>query len=74
MKKFILLGAFALVAASMAGQSPVPDENPQVQALMKQVHAQQIQLADNQAKIDEKLATLAETIRLARIYASRGGR
>ena len=74
MKKFILLGAFALVAASMAGQSPVPDENPQVQALMKQVQAQQIQLADNQAKIDEKLATLAETIRLARIYASRGGR
>ena len=74
MKKFILLGAFALVAASMAGQSPVPDENPQVQVLMKQVQAQQIQLAYNQAKIDEKLATLAETIRLARIYASRGGR
>jgi hypothetical protein len=74
MKKFLLLGAFALLAASIAGQSPVPDEPTQVQALVKEVQAQQIQLADNQARIDEKLATLAEAIRLAKIYASRGGR
>jgi hypothetical protein len=74
MKKFMFLGAFALVAASIAGQSPVPDEPPQTHALMKEVQAQQIQLADNQAKIDAKLATLAEAIRVAKIYASRGGR
>ena len=74
MKKFMLVGLFALLAASISGQSPGPDQSPQVQALMKQVQAQQIQLAENQAKIDAKLAELAETIRVAKIYASRGGR
>jgi hypothetical protein len=74
MKKFMFLGAFALAAASVAEQSPVADQSPQVQALMKEVQAQQIQLADNQAKIDAKLADLAEAIRVAKIYASRGGR
>lgn len=74
MKKIPLLAAFALLAASIAGQSPGPDEPAQVQTLMKEVQAQQIQLADNQAKIDEKLAALAEAIRVAKIYASRGGR
>ena len=74
MKKIILLGAFALVAASLAAPAPVADQSPQVQALMKEVQAQQIQLADNQTKIDAKLVELAEAIRLAKIYASRGGR
>ncbi len=31
-------------------------------------------MAANQFKIDEKLATLTEIIRVARIYSSRGGR
>src|SRR5256885_16800393 len=56
MKNFLLLGVFALLAASIAGQSPGPDQSSEVQALMKQVQAQQIQLAENQAKIDAKLA------------------
>jgi len=33
--------------------------------------AQQVQLAENQAKIEEKLADVAETIRTARIYTKR---
>jgi len=37
------------------------------------VQAQQRQIAENQANIDAKLASLAEAIRVARIYASRGG-
>jgi len=75
MKKFMLLLCFALFAASSGAQSPPkPDEHHRVQALMKEVQAQQIRLADNQAKIDEKLLTLGEAIRVAKIYASRGGR
>jgi hypothetical protein len=74
MKKFILLATLALVTGSIGAQSPAAHDDQQIEALLKEVQAQQIQIADNQAKIDEKLATLAEAIRLAKIYASRGGR
>ena len=74
MKKLTLLGALALFASSIAAQSPIPTEQQQLQTLLKEVQAQQIRLAENQAKIDEKLTTLGEAIRIAKIYASRGGR
>ena len=38
------------------------------------VQTQQNHLAENQTKIDAKLTTLAEAIRVAKIYSSRGGR
>ncbi len=74
MKKLTLLGGLALLATSISAQSPAANEQEQVVTMMKEVQAQQLQIADNQAKIDEKLATLAEAIRVARIYGSRGGR
>ena len=74
MKKLTLLGALVLLATSISAQSPAANEQKQVVAMLKEVQAQQLQIADNQAKIDEKLATLAEAIRVARIYGSRGGR
>lgn len=49
-------------------------EQQQVVALAKEVQAQQTTIADNQAKIDAKMAGIAEALRLAKIYASRGGR
>jgi hypothetical protein len=49
-------------------------EQQQVAALAKEVQAQQVALAENQTKIDAKIVTVAEAIRLAKIYASRGGR
>src|SRR5450432_3723775 len=73
MKKLTLLGALALFAVSSGAQSPVPADQKQLEALMKAVQAQQAQMADNQAKIDAKLETLAEAIRVARLYSSRGG-
>jgi hypothetical protein len=74
MKKLKLLGGLVLLASSISAQSPVANEQEQVVAMLKEVQAQQLQIADNQAKIDDKLATLAEAIRVARIYGSRGGR
>ena len=47
--------------------------DPQVLALLKEVQAQQAQLAENQAAIDAKLAAIAEAVRVARIYSSRSG-
>ncbi len=43
-------------------------------ALVKEVQTQQAVIAENQEKIAGKLATIAEAVRLARIFASRGGR
>ena len=74
MKKLTLLGALALFSTSIGAQSPAVDDQKQLEALLKEVQAQQIQIADNQTKIDAKLVTLAEAIRIAKIYSSRGGR
>ena len=73
MKKIILFGVLAIVG-SVGAQSPAPNDQKQLAALLKAVQLQQTQIAQNQEKIDAQLVTLAETIRLARIYSSRGGR
>ena len=74
MKKLMLLGALALFAGTIGAQSPAASADQQLENLLREVQAQQIQIADNQSKIDEKLVTLGEAIRVATIYASRGGR
>jgi hypothetical protein len=74
----------ALIATCLLGllvSSPAAEpsketerEQQQVLALAKEVQNQQAVIADNQTKIDAKMATIAEALRLARIYSSRGGR
>lgn len=49
-------------------------EQQQLMALVKEVQAQHAAIADNQTKIDAKLVTIADALRLARIYASRSGK
>jgi hypothetical protein len=77
MNRAFLIAAIALVTATapVRAQAPPTDEKrQQLETLGKTVRAQQAEIAANQAKIDEKLAALAETVRTARIFASRGGR
>lgn len=74
MKKWILILVVVSFGVTARAQAPAAPGQEQLEAMLKAVQAQQIAIAQNQAKIDEKLATLAETIRIARIYASRGGR
>lgn len=52
----------------------IGNDSKTLSALLQEVQIQQKTIADNQAKIDEKLAAVAENIRQARIYTSRGGR
>jgi hypothetical protein len=52
-------------------QTPVANDDKALLALVKEVQAQQVQITDNQAKIDAKLAEIAETLRIARIFTSR---
>jgi len=67
--------AFLVLSVSALAAEPPPDrDQQQVAALAKEVQAQQVTIADNQKKIDEKMAAIAEALRQARIYASRAGR
>jgi hypothetical protein len=72
----LTLGCVACSLRLAPGQTPPANTHDQEQllALAKDVRAQQAELAANQAKIDEKLAALTESIRQARIYSSRAGR
>jgi uncharacterized protein YlxW (UPF0749 family) len=68
----ILLAVMPLALLSSSAQAPDPkEEQQQILALVKEVQAQQAQIVANQAKIDAKLADLAETLHTARIFSSR---
>ncbi len=69
---FALLAPGTLLVMSFsAAQTPDTNQEQKLLALIKEVQTQQAQLAENQAKIEEKLAEVAETIRTARIYTKR---
>ncbi len=71
----IVILSLALLVSAPAAEAPDARVVPaQVLALVKEVQGQQVMIANNQTKIDEKLVTIAEAIRVARIYSSRGGR
>jgi hypothetical protein len=55
------------------GQGPGPRDEANVLALVQELKVRQVQIADNQAKIDAKLADLEESIRTARIFVGRTG-
>lgn len=75
MKTFLPAAFIALLlAAPMAAQAPDAQNEQRLVALLKEVQIQQAQMAENQGKIEAKLADLTETIRVARIFAGRAGK
>jgi len=64
----LFLPGTLMVMSFSAAQTPDPNQEQKLLALIKEVQTQQAQLAENQAKIEEKLA---ETIRTTRIYSKR---
>ena len=68
MKRILLALLLAASSVSVA-QTPDANQEQKLLALIKDVQTQQAQLAEHQAKIEEKLAEVAETIRTARIYS-----
>ena len=68
----LLLPATLMVMSFSSAQTPDANQEQRLLALIKEVQTQQAQLTENQAKIDEKLATVTETVRTARIYSKRG--
>jgi hypothetical protein len=77
MKRFLsLLALSGLGLAISSGQTPASSQKDaeRVVALVQEVQAQQAQIADNQTKIDTKMADLTEAIRLARLSAGKAGK
>ena len=67
-----LLGLFLFVASLSVAEMPVDaNQEQKLLALIKEVQTQQAQVADNQKKIETKLAEIGETVRVARIFAGR---
>jgi len=67
--------SLVLFAIFVAVLYPAKSQNvsTQVVSVVNDLKEQQAQIADNQTKIDGKIADLAETIRVARIFMSRAG-
>ena len=74
MKTVCLIACLALLSVfAVSAQAPTAkSDDEQLLELVKQVQEQQAQIVSNQKKIDGKLAAVAEAIRTARIFASRG--
>jgi endonuclease III len=63
-----------LAALPLSAQAPDPRDQQQLTTLIREIQAQQAQMADNQTKIETKMAALAETIRVARLFAGKAGK
>ncbi len=78
MRKFVPFAFLATLTLGFAtliqSEAAPPDVDVQVTATLKELRVQQTALRENQKKIDEKLAAIAEDIRLAKIFVSRGGK
>jgi len=71
---FIAISLLGVAVNAPAAEPPkdLEREQQQVAALAKEVQAQQATIADNQSKIDAKMVAIAEALRQARIYSTRG--
>ena len=75
MKRILTIPLFALaLLVQVKAADPATPSEQQLLAVIKEIQTQQAMIAENQAKIEAKLATVGEAVRVARIYSSRGGR
>jgi hypothetical protein len=66
-----LSGALFLPQQSSGQGANEPDL--ETSGLFTEIIAQQVVIGENQAKMDESIAAISENVRLARIFAARGG-
>ena len=72
---FAALSAAIVLITTARAQVPQPTAGDlKSMALVKEIRDQQVEIAANQAKIEARLTALAEAVRQAKIYSSRGGR
>ena len=66
-----LRGALLVPHQSSGQAAAEPDAG--ITKLCSEISAQQVVIGENQAKMDETIAAISENVRLARIFAARGG-
>lgn len=75
----LLIAGFCAVAFAVAALCPqtlkaqAEDEQQQIAKLVSEISQQQTQIVANQKLIDDKVAVVAESLRVAKIFVSRGG-
>ncbi|MEO5720933.1 MAG: hypothetical protein ABIR71_05615 [Chthoniobacterales bacterium] len=75
MKRFPILAALLLATLVQANPAePTAASEQQLLTAIRELQTQQAAIADNQTKIDEKIAGVIEAVRVARIYSSRSGK
>jgi hypothetical protein len=77
MKKFLssaVVVAAAILIAGASAQTPPTKDELRLLELVKDVQAQQAEIAANQSKIDSKMADVTEAIRVARLFAGKAGK
>ena len=65
--------AAALLFSPTRSSGQAGADDPALALAVTDLSTQQVAIFENQAKIDAKLAKIAENLRLARIYAGRAG-
>jgi hypothetical protein len=77
MKRNLFAAVFLMMliaAPAIQAQAPAaPTAESKILALAQEVLEQQTVIAENQGKIEAKLAAVTETVRVARIFTSRAG-
>lgn len=72
-KKLFLLGVcVAILAGLLPSYAQAPTEQQTIALLVTEIAEQQAKIVANQTVIDEKVATVTENLRLAKIFVSRG--
>jgi ABC-type transporter MlaC component len=69
-----ILVLLTVLVTSGPAQNPPTEVEQKLAALVQQIQAQQAQITANQEKIDAKMAEVTEAVRVARIFAGRGGK
>ena len=72
-KIFLAVFLAVVLVAAPVGIAQTPDLNQEAKllGLIKEVQKQQAQLAENQAKIEEKITAINEIVKDARLYSKR---
>ncbi len=73
MNRNVALACLTLALTARADAAEPVNSQEQLLPVIKEIQAQQTAIAENQTKIDAKLVIVAEAVRIARIYSSRGG-
>ena len=71
-KSSTLAFAFLLLFTSMLCSANAQQPS-QIVAAIESLKKQQVEIAENQTKLDEKLTDLSESIRITRLYMVRAG-